>query len=68
MLIWVQAEADTAGLMVMLSFAVAVCGGCDASLTEKETTEVPTEFCPGVPEMAPLDAPIDSPEGRPVAL
>jgi len=44
-----HAEGDTAGLMVMLSFAVAVCVGCDESLTEKETTEVPTAFCGGVP-------------------
>ena len=51
----------------MLSFALAVCDGCDESLTEKETTEVPTEFWEGVPEMKPLDLPTESPAGRPVA-
>jgi len=54
--------------MVMLSFAVAVCVGCDESLTEKETTEVPTAFCAGVPEIEPLAEPIERPDGSPVAL
>ena len=67
-LIWLHAEAETAGLMVRLSFADAVWGGCDASLTEKETTDVPTEFCAGVPDIEPLDAPMDRPDGRPLAL
>jgi len=67
-LIWLHAEGDTAGLMVMLTFAVAVCVGCDESLTDRETTEVPTVFCAGVPEMEPLDEPMESPEGSPLAL
>ena len=52
----------------MLSFAVAVCVGCDESLTEKETMEVPTVFCAGVPEMEPVEELMERPEGRPVAL
>ena len=51
-----------------MSFAVAVCVGCDESLTEKEATEVPTAFGAGVPEIEPLAEPIESPDGKPVAL
>jgi len=63
-----QAEGEAAGLMVMLSFAAAVCVGCDESLTEKEMVEVPTEVSAGVPEMEPLELPMERPEGKPAAL
>ena len=54
--------------MTMFSFAVAVCVGCDESLTDKETTDVPTEFWAGVPEIEPFEVPIESPAGKPAAL
>ena len=52
----------------MFSLAVAVCVGCEESLTENDTTEVPTLFVDGVPEIDPLDDPIESPDGSPAAL
>jgi hypothetical protein len=63
-----QADCERAGLIVMFSLAVVVSWGCEESVTEKETEDVPTEVCAGVPVMEPVVPPMDSPEGNPEAL
>jgi hypothetical protein len=42
--------------------------GWDESVTLIVAEAVPTELCAGVPEIIPVDALIDSPPGRLVAL
>jgi hypothetical protein len=56
-----------AGLIVKLSFAVAVCCGLELSVTVSVTAAEPTALCAGVPAIAPLDAAIPSAEGNPLA-
>jgi hypothetical protein len=42
--------------------------GCVESVTVITTDAVPTEFCAGVPVIAPVELLIDKPLGRPLAL
>jgi hypothetical protein len=61
--------AEEAAATVIAKFAVADCGAVEVeSVTVIATGAVPTEFCAGVPVMVPVEASIDSPPGRPLAL
>ena len=57
-----------APLTVRLIVALADWFGCPASATVMVTDAVPTALCAGVPLMVPLEASIERPLGRPVAL
>ena len=61
--------ASVAALMLMLKLELADWeDGWDESVTLIVAEAVPTELCAGVPEIIPVDALIDSPPGRLVAL
>jgi hypothetical protein len=59
----------TGAITVRLKVAFADCAvGCVESVTVITTDAVPTEFCAGVPVIAPVELLIDKPLGRPLAL
>jgi hypothetical protein len=61
--------ASGGGLILMLRLAVADCDeGWVESVTFIVADDVPTEFCAGVPVIAPVALPIDKPPGRLLAL
>jgi hypothetical protein len=59
---------DCAAFTVRLSPVLAVCCGLPASVTVTVTDTVPTALEAGVPVMAPVEALIVRPDGRPIAL
>jgi hypothetical protein len=64
-----HSDAVCAGLTRRLRLVVADCGvGLPESVTVTFTDDVPTEFCAGVPVMAPDELLMTRPVGRPVAL
>jgi hypothetical protein len=60
--------ARAAGFTWMLRVDVADCGeGELESATLMVAVAVPTEFCDGVPAMAPVEPSMDNPPGKPLA-
>jgi hypothetical protein len=64
-----SAAGLAAGLMLILKLELADWeDGWLESVTFTVAEAVPTEFCAGIPVITPVDAPMDRPLGRLVAL
>ena len=68
-LMFPQDAPTVAGSTTMFRSVVADCAvGCVESVTVNTTAVVPTELCAGVPVIAPVEALIESPLGKLLAL
>lgn len=69
MVVTARAAGLAAGLMLMLRLELADCeDGWVESVTLTVVAAVPTEFCAGIPVIIPVEALMDKPPGRLVAL